>query len=120
MYHVYVERARRVLGLPGTGLPSYSQPGITLHPPGATTGSAQGAGARLSMPHVAASVETAPTVSSWSNPGQPPRAGRKGALLGLALAAGAAMAVIWAKEAAAEGGFVQRPAVDIMHKSTIH
>ncbi|WP_437649012.1 serine/threonine-protein kinase [Sorangium sp. So ce362] len=101
--HVHVERARRVLGLSDTGLPRLSQPGVTFGPPGVTfsppgalTGGAQ-PGARLSVPHggpsTAASVEMGPTVSSWSQTGQPPRAGRKSAFVGLALASGAALAV---------------------------
>ncbi|WP_437612966.1 serine/threonine-protein kinase [Sorangium sp. So ce834] len=93
--HVHVERARRVLGLPGARPPAYSQPGISLPPPGAATGG-QLAGARPSVPHgapsPAASAETGPAVSSWSNTGHAPRAGRKGALLGAALAVGAALA----------------------------
>ncbi|WP_437726645.1 serine/threonine-protein kinase [Sorangium sp. So ce861] len=93
--HVHVERARRVLGLPGAGPPSFSQPRISLPPPGAATGG-QLAGARLSVPHgapsPAASADTGPAVSSWSNTGHVPRAGRKGALLGVALAVGAALA----------------------------
>ncbi|WP_437969743.1 serine/threonine-protein kinase [Sorangium sp. So ce260] len=99
--HVNVERARRVLGLPGAGLPPFSQPGVslnppraTLNPPGATTG-APTAGARLSVPHSgpyhAVFAEMGPTVSSWSNTGHPPRAGRKSAFIGLALVAAAAL-----------------------------
>ncbi|WP_437572664.1 serine/threonine-protein kinase [Sorangium sp. So ce542] len=93
--HVHVERARRVLGLPGARSSAFSQPGISLPPPGAATGG-QVAGARLSVPHgapsPAASADTGPAVSSWSNTGQVPRAGRKGAFLGVALAVGAALA----------------------------
>ncbi|WP_437579310.1 serine/threonine-protein kinase [Sorangium sp. So ce887] len=100
--HVHVERARRVLGLSDTGLPRLSQPGVTFGPPGAPfgppgalTGGAQ-PGARLSVPHGgpshAASVEMGPTVSSWSQAGQPLQAGRKSAFVGLALASVAALA----------------------------
>ncbi|KYF98603.1 hypothetical protein BE20_34430, partial [Sorangium cellulosum] len=82
--HVHVERARRVLGLPGGRPSAFSQPGISLPPPGAATGG-QLAGARVSVPHgapsPAASADTGPAVSSWSNTGQVPRAGRKGALV---------------------------------------
>ncbi|XXX79825.1 serine/threonine-protein kinase [Sorangium sp. So ce134] len=101
--HVHVERARRVLGLPGAGAPSLSRPSFTPGPPDATLGlpgaitGAPSAGSRLSIPQhgglsPAASAETGPAVSSWSNTGNAPRAGRKGALVGVALAAGAALA----------------------------
>ncbi|AGP35049.1 hypothetical protein SCE1572_11335 [Sorangium cellulosum So0157-2] len=64
--HVHVERARRVLGLPGARPSAFSQPGISLPPPGAATGG-QLAGARLSVPHgapsPAASADTGPAVS---------------------------------------------------------
>ncbi|WP_437758139.1 serine/threonine-protein kinase [Sorangium sp. So ce1389] len=107
---VHVERARRVLGLPDAGLPSLSRVSVL---PGATGGGAQAAGGRLSMQSVPSSMpsmpqgafmppgapapatttaETGPTVNSWSNTGLPPRAGRKGALIGLAVAATATLA----------------------------
>ncbi|WP_438009282.1 serine/threonine-protein kinase [Sorangium sp. So ce321] len=113
---VHVERARRVLGLPDAGLPSLSRVSVL---PSSTNGGAQSAGGRLSMPSVPSSMpsmpsmpsipqgafmppgapspatttaETGPTVSSWSNTGLPPRAGRKGALIGLAVAAAATLA----------------------------
>ncbi|WP_438028147.1 protein kinase domain-containing protein [Sorangium sp. So ce233] len=61
-------------------------------------GSAQDAGARLSVPHggpsPASAAETGPTVNSWSNTGQLPRAGRKGAAIGIALAGSASLAAI--------------------------
>ncbi|XXY47195.1 serine/threonine-protein kinase [Sorangium sp. So ce269] len=111
---VHVERARRVLGLPDAGLPSLSRVSML---PGSTSGGAQAAGGRMSMPSTpsmpfmpstpfmpsmpsmphsapfpAATSETGPTVNSWSNTGLPPRAGRKGALIGLAVAAAATLA----------------------------
>ncbi|WP_434046421.1 MULTISPECIES: serine/threonine-protein kinase [Sorangium] len=61
-------------------------------------GGAQDAGARLSVPQggplPASAAETGPTVNSWSNSGQLPRAGRKGAAIGIALAGGASLAAI--------------------------
>ncbi|MGK4001551.1 serine/threonine-protein kinase [Sorangium sp. So ce1036] len=110
--HVHVERARRVLGLPDPGPApfsqpgaaysqpgtAYSQPGATVSLSGATTGGPPAGESRLSVPHgglsPAASAETGPTANSWSNTGHAARAGRKGALLGLALAAGGALAAL--------------------------
>lgn len=116
---VHVERARRVLGLPDVGLPPFGQPhmasqprislnpsGVPFHPPGmapappgAATGDPLLAGSRPSMapggPSPAASAETGPTVNAWSNTDDPRRAGRrKGALIGLAVAAGAAVVAL--------------------------
>ncbi|WP_433934900.1 serine/threonine-protein kinase [Sorangium cellulosum] len=69
--------------------------------PGGTQGGAHAAaaaGARPSLPHGAPSpasaAETGPTVNSWSNTGQLPRAGRKGAAIGIALAGSATLAAV--------------------------
>ncbi|WP_437638137.1 serine/threonine-protein kinase [Sorangium sp. So ce854] len=67
-------------------------------PPGGTPGGVRDSGARLSAPHgaphPASGAETGPTVNSWSQTGNVPRAGRKGAIIGAVVVGGAVVAAL--------------------------
>ncbi|WP_438019112.1 serine/threonine-protein kinase [Sorangium sp. So ce315] len=99
--------------LPAPGGAQAAGAGLSV-PPGGTNGGARDSAARLSAPHgapyPAAGAETGPTVNSWSHTGNQPRAGRKGAIIGAVVVAGAVVAalslaaVIFLRSGPAPGG----------------